>query len=68
MTIKQVFEYGKERGSDFYSPYISDVDYLNDNHYIIHSGGIVSVDGKASNKPAGLTEGNVSLKSDTVTE
>ncbi len=66
MTIKQVFEYGKERGSDFYSPYISDVDYLNDNHYIIHSGGIVSVDGKASNKPAGLTEGNVSLKSDTV--
>ena len=66
MTITQIYQYGKERGSDFYSPYISDVDYLNDNHYIIHSGGIVSVDGKASNKPAGLTEGNVSLKSDTV--
>ena len=66
MTIEQVFEYGKDRKAEFYSPYISDVDYLDKNHYIIHSGGIVSVDGKASNKPAGLTEGNVSLKSDTV--
>ena len=66
MEIKQVFEYGKERGSDFYSPYISDVDYLSDNHYIIHSGGIVSVDGTPSNKPAGLTSGDVTLKADTV--
>ena len=40
MTAEQVFEYGKERGNDFYSPYISDVDYLDDNHYIVHSGGI----------------------------
>ena len=66
MTIEQVFEYGKERGSSFYSPYISDVDYLDKNHYIVHSGGIVSVDGKPSNQPAGLTSGNVKLTSDTV--
>lgn len=66
MTIEQIFEYGKERKSEFYSPYISDVDYLDKNHYIIHSGGIVSVDGKPSNQPAGLTKGNVKLTSDTV--
>lgn len=65
MTIKQVFEYGKERGSDFYSPYISDVDYLDKDHYIVHSGGIVYVDGKNSNQPAGFSK-NTTLKSDTV--
>lgn len=66
MTIEQVWEYGKERGSEFYSPYISDVDYLEKDHYIVHSGGIVSVDGKPSNQPAGLTGGNTKLTSDTV--
>ena len=65
MTIEQVFEYGKERGSDFYSPYISDVDYLDSEHYIIHSGGIVYVDGKNSNQPAGIS-GADRLVSDTV--
>ena len=66
MTIEQIWEYGKERGSSFYSPYISDVDYLDQNHYIVHSGGIVSVDGKPSNQPAGLSTGEVKLTSDTV--
>ena len=66
MTIEQVWEYGKERGSSFYSPYISDVDYLDKNHYIVHSGGIVSVDGEPSNQPAGFATGEVSLTSDTV--
>ena len=66
MTIEQIWEYGKERGSDFYSPYISDVDYLSKNHYIVHSGGIVKEDGKPSNQPAGLSAGNIALKSDTV--
>ena len=65
MTIEQVFEYGKERGSEFYSPYISDVDYLDNDHYIIHSGGIVYVDGKNSNQPAGIG-GADKLVSDTV--
>lgn len=66
MTIEQIWQYGKERGSSFYSPYISDVDYLAENHYIVHSGGIVSVNGKPSNQPAGLSTGNIKLKSDTV--
>ena len=65
MTIKQVWQYEKERESEFYSPYISDVDYLNQNHYIVHSGGIVYVDGKNSNQPAGFSE-NTTLESDTV--
>ncbi len=65
MTIEQVWEYGKNRGSDFYSPYISDVDYLDKNHYIVHSGGIVYVDGKNSNQPAGFST-NTTLVSDTV--
>lgn len=65
MTIEQVWEYGKDRGSEFYSPYISDVDYLDQNHYIVHSGGIVYVDGKNSNQPAGFSK-NATLVSDTV--
>lgn len=65
MTIEQIWEYGKERGSEFYSPYISDVDYLEKNHYIVHSGGIVYIDGKNSNQPAGLG-GADKLVSDTV--
>ena len=65
MTIEQVWQYGKERGSEFYSPYISDVDYIDKNHYIAHSGGIVYVDGKNSNQPAGFSE-NTTLVSDTV--
>ena len=65
MTIEQVWEYGKERGSELYSPYISDVDYLAIDHYIVHSGGIVFVDGENSNQPAGFSEG-AELLSDTV--
>jgi len=65
MTIEQIFEYGKKRGSNFYSPYISDVDYLAESHYIIHSGGISYKDGKVLNVPAGLGYADT-LKSDTV--
>ena len=65
MTIEQIWEYGKERGSEFYSPYISDVDYIDAEHYIVHSGGIVYVDGKNSNQPAGIG-GADRLVSDTV--
>lgn len=64
MTIEQIWQYGKERGSDYYSPYISDVDYIADNHYIVHSGGISYKDGKISNQPAGLA-GADTLKSIT---
>ena len=65
MTIEQIWEYGKERGSEFYSPYISDVDYLAESHYIVHSGGIVYQNGEVQNQPAGLG-GYDRLVSDTV--
>ncbi len=65
MTVEQLWEYGKARGSDFYSPYISDVDYLESGHYIVHSGGIVKKDGMALNQPAGTVEYD-ELLSDTV--
>ena len=65
MTASEVWEYGKERGSSFYSPYISDVDYLDDGHYIVHSGGISYKDGVIQNQPAGIAESD-ELVSDTV--
>ena len=40
MTIEQVWEYGKDRGAEFYSPYICNVEYYNEGHYMVHSGGI----------------------------
>lgn len=40
MTIQQVWQYGKERGAEFFSPYICNVEYYNEGHYMIHSGGI----------------------------
>lgn len=54
MTIKEVWQYGKEKGSKYYSPYISDVDYLNENHYLINFGGYSELNGKVNNTPAGL--------------
>ena len=65
MTIEQLYQYGKERGSEFYSPYISDVDYLESNHYLISSGGISQKDGVPQNQPSGIT-GADTLLSDTV--
>ncbi len=40
MTIEQVWQYGKERGAEFFSPYICNVEYYNEGHYLVHSGGI----------------------------
>jgi arylsulfate sulfotransferase len=40
MTIEQVWQYGKDRGAEFFSPYISNVEYYNEGHYMVHSGGI----------------------------
>lgn len=64
MTIKQVYQFGKELGSSFYSPYVGDVDELGNNHYIIHSGGIVMIDGIVQNQPMGFLD-NTELLSRT---
>ncbi len=57
MTIEQLWQYGQERGSDFYSPYISNVSYYDEGHYLIHSGGIGKLDGEAINVPAPAVTG-----------
>lgn len=47
-TIEQVWQYGKERGAEFFSPYICNVEYYNEGHYMIHSGGIAFMNGEPS--------------------
>ena len=46
MTIEQIWQYGKERGAEFFSPYICNVEYYDEGHYMVHSGGIGYFDGK----------------------
>ena len=49
MTIEQVWQYGKDRGAEFYSPYICNVEYYDEGHYLVHSGGIAyDVEGNPS--------------------
>ncbi|MDO5538289.1 MAG: aryl-sulfate sulfotransferase, partial [Desulfovibrionaceae bacterium] len=50
MEIEQVWQYGKELGESFFSPYICNVEYYAEGHYLIHSGGIAWKDGYASDK------------------
>lgn len=40
-TVSQVWQYGKENGSDTYTTYIGDVDYLGSEHYLLNFGGII---------------------------
>jgi len=54
MEIEQVWQYGKERGAEFYSPYISNVDYYGEGHYMIHSGGISTFRGKHTDELGAL--------------
>ena len=51
MEIRQVWQYGKERKQEFFSTYISNVEYYGEGHYLVHSGGIGQFDGEACNRP-----------------
>lgn len=71
MEIEQVWQYGKERGSDFFSPYICNVEYYSEGHYMIHSGGIGREDGYASDSLGAfldMKKPEVELRSITVEE
>src|SRR5690606_33790690 len=46
METEQVWQYRKERGAQFDSPYICNVDYYGEGHYMIHSGGIATYRGR----------------------
>ncbi len=37
-TVSQTYQFGEERGTSFYSPYLGNVQFLGENHYLIHSG------------------------------
>ncbi|WP_031517842.1 aryl-sulfate sulfotransferase [Desulfofalx alkaliphila] len=70
MEIEQVWQYGKERGEEFFSTYICNVEYYDEGHYLVHSGGIGTFDGETCNKPPvqyrGEDEKKVVLRSVTV--
>jgi arylsulfate sulfotransferase len=45
MTIEQVWEFGRDLGSGFFSQHICNAEYYGKAHYLIHSGGIQHIDG-----------------------
>lgn len=51
MEIEQVWQYGKERGAEFFSTYICNVEYYGEGHYMVHSGGIGTFKGETCNRP-----------------
>jgi arylsulfate sulfotransferase len=61
MTIEQIYQFGKELGSSFYSPYISNVNYYADGNYMIHSGGHGEINGDVLNIPGPLYEGEETI-------
>ena len=72
MEIEQVWQYGKERGQEFFSPYICNVEYYGEGHYVDPiSGGIGREDGYASKALGPFLDAqspNVELRSATVEE
>ncbi|MCD6482454.1 MAG: aryl-sulfate sulfotransferase, partial [Candidatus Izimaplasma sp.] len=68
MKITQKYQFGKELGEDFYSPYISNVFYYSEGNYLIHSGGHSEVDNDILNIPPVLSENftNALLNSITI--
>lgn len=51
MEIEQVWQYGKERGAEFFSAYICNVEYYGEGHYLVHSGGIGKFKGETCDTP-----------------
>ena len=71
MEIEQVWQYGKERGAEFFSTYICNCEYYGEGHYLVHSGGIGKLDGQYVNRPAAsmtaeIENGRAQLNSITV--
>lgn len=68
MTVRQKWQYGKERGEAVFSPNISNVDYYGEGHYLVHFGSNGHVNGKVCTRTpmAHLAEGDVVFNSVTV--
>ena len=70
MTIEQVWQYGKERGAEFFSTYICNCEYYGEGHYMVHSGGIGKLHGEPLNKPGAAladTEEGATLELNSIT-
>ena len=67
MTIKQVWQYGKERGAEFFSLYICNVEYYKEGHYMVHSGGIQYYDGETSEVFAVFMKGDPKVDTRSIT-
>ncbi|MCI8861449.1 MAG: aryl-sulfate sulfotransferase [Lachnospiraceae bacterium] len=67
MTIEQLWQYGKERGEEFFSSYIGNVEWYKEDHYLVHSGGIQYYGEHASEKPAALLQGDPNVRSESIT-
>ena len=65
-TVQQIWQYGKELGDQFFSKFISNVEYYGEGHYMIHSGGIILRDGRAVDGRVQPGDPSVSEKSITV--
>ncbi|MCF0110516.1 MAG: aryl-sulfate sulfotransferase [Erysipelotrichaceae bacterium] len=62
MTIQQVWQYGKERGQEFYSQYICNVEFYKEGHYMVHSGGIQYYGEDASEQFAALMQDDPNVR------
>lgn len=49
--VTQVWQFGKEEKSDFFSPHISNIDYYGKSNYMVHSGDIGQINGVPCVKP-----------------
>lgn len=67
MTVDQIWQYGKELGQEFFSSYIGNVEYYQEGHYMVHSGGIQYYKGEASEHPAALMQGNPDVRAESIT-
>ena len=67
MTIEQLWQYGKERGEEFFSSYIGNVEWYGEDHYLVHSGGIQYYGEHASEKPAALLQGDPNVRAESIT-
>lgn len=70
MTVKQVWQYGEERGKEIFSSFISDVDYLGVDHYLIDFGGMYKLEDGSSydHVLSSKEEKNSAMKQATVIE
>lgn len=70
MTVRQVWQYGKERGTEIFSSFISDVDYLGPEHYLIDFGGMYKLEDGTSydHVLTSKEEKNTAMKQSTVIE